>query len=208
MLAFVSPEGIRFDIVVIMNFMNLFKFTRHCFLFLFVILSIFFFTAVNAEDKQTVEIDGNKNEQKSVIPDRGNYYWVVYDNVCPYCRSATKHIKSLDWEQKFKFISYRDPLTYKMFPELSKEECEKDVHMVTPKGEVLSGYKVFRTVIDNLTATKVLNPLLKNDYAEKQLNEIYEKMVKERTCYYNKTGTCDLKKTNPSSGITSDDLKH
>ena len=120
------------------------------------------------------------------------YYWVIYDNVCPYCRSATKHIKDLDWEKKIKFLSYRNPLTYRIFPNLSKEDCEKDVHMVTPKGEVLSGYKVFRTIIDNLTATKILNPLLKNNYAETKLNEIYEKMVKERSCYYKKSETCGL----------------
>ena len=122
------------------------------------------------------------------------YFWVIYDNVCPYCKSATKHIEDLDWEKKFKFLSYRDPLTYKIFPNLTMKECEKDVHMVTPKGEVLAGYEVFRSIIDNLTATKVLNPLLKNDYAEKKLNEIYEKMVKERSCYYKKSGTCELKR--------------
>ena len=121
------------------------------------------------------------------------FYWVIYDNVCPYCRSATKNIKQLDWEGKFKFLSYRNQLTYKMFPNLTKEECEKDVHMVTPKGEVLSGYQVFRAIIDNLTATKIFNPLLKNNYAEEKLNEIYEKMVKERSCYYKKSGTCTLK---------------
>ena len=120
------------------------------------------------------------------------YFWIIYDNVCPYCKSATEHIRDLDWEGKFKFLSYRDPLTYKIFPNLTMEECEKDVHMVTPKGQVLAGYEVFRSIIDNLTATKVLNPLLKNDYAEKKLNEIYEKMVKERSCYYKKSDTCEL----------------
>ena len=120
-------------------------------------------------------------------------YWIIYDNICPYCKSAAKQIKQLDWEGQFKFISYRDPLTYEMFPSLTKEECQKDVHMVTPKGEVLIGYQVFRTIIDNLTATKILNPILHNDYAEKKLNEIYEKMVKERSCYYKKSGTCSLK---------------
>ena len=79
-------------------------------------------------------------------------------------------------------------------PALTKEECQKDVHMVTPKGEVLIGYEVFRTIIDNLTATKILNPILHNDYAETKLNEIYEKMVKERSCYYKKSGACSLKK--------------
>ena len=121
------------------------------------------------------------------------YYWVIYDNVCPYCRSATKHIRDLDWEKKFKFVSYRNPLTYKIFPDLTKEECEKDVHMVTPDGKVLVGYTVFRTIIDNLTATKVLNPLLQNNFAEEKLNEIYEKMVKERSCYYKKSDTCKAK---------------
>lgn len=124
----------------------------------------------------------------------GKYYWIIYDSVCPYCRQAKKYIKELDWDGKFKFISYRDPETYKMFPSLTKEECGKDVHMVTPDGDILVGYKVFRTIIDNLTATKILNPFLKNDFAEKKLNEIYEKMVKERTCYYKKSGTCKIKK--------------
>jgi len=126
--------------------------------------------------------------------DIGKHYWVIYDSVCPYCNQAKKYIKQLDWEGKFNFISYRDPKTYKMFPNLTKEECEKDVHMVTPEGKVLVGYMVFRSIIDNLTATKILNPLLKNDYAEKKLNDIYEKMVKKRTCYYKKSGTCKLKK--------------
>lgn len=119
-------------------------------------------------------------------------YWVIYDSVCPYCKEAKKYIKQLDWEGRINFISYRDPITYKMFPTLTKEECEKDVHMVTPDGKVLVGYQVFRTIIDNLTATKLLNPLLKSDFAEKKLNEIYEKMVKQRSCYYKKSGTCEI----------------
>lgn len=174
-----------------MLFINLTKISRFFLLFILLAFSGFSLFAFAEDKKETVVVE---EYTESSIPKKGNYYWVIYDSVCPYCKSATQHIKSLDWEGRFKFISYRNPVTYKMFPELTKEECEKDVHMVTPKGEVFSGYKVFRTIIDNLTATKILNPLLKNDYAEKQLNEIYEKMVKERTCYYNKTGTCELKK--------------
>jgi len=122
----------------------------------------------------------------------GNYHWIIYDNVCPYCKQSSKYIKELDWEGKFKFISYRDPITYIMFPFLTEKECEKDVHMVTPEGKVLVGYKVFRAIIDNLTATKILNPLLKNSFAENKLNEMYEKMVKKRTCYYEKTESCSI----------------
>ncbi|MBI2996463.1 MAG: DUF393 domain-containing protein [Candidatus Melainabacteria bacterium] len=121
------------------------------------------------------------------------YYWVIYDSICPYCRDAKKNIKLLDWESKFQFLSYRDDTVYKLFPNLTKEACERDVHMVTPTGEVIVGYQVFKTIIDNLAATKVLNPLLHNDFAEKKLREIYEKMVKKRTCYYNKSN-CKLKK--------------
>lgn len=129
---------------------------------------------------------------ESEFCDPGDYYWLVYDNVCPYCRNATKYIKQLDWEKKFKFISYRNPQTYKMFPKLKREECEKDPHLVTPEGEILKGYEVFRKVIDTVAATKVLNPILKNNFAEQKLMEIYEKMVEERSCYYNKTETCSI----------------
>lgn len=146
-----------------------------------------------AQEKVSANNETNFLRQKYKVD---KYYWVIYDNVCPYCRSATTHIKQLDWEGKFKFLSYRNPIAYKIFPNLSKEECEKDVHMVTPKGEILSGYNVFREIIDNLSATKILNPLLKNDYAETKLNEIYEKMVKERSCYYKKTDTCGIKSNN------------
>ena len=176
-----------------------------CFNFLRVVLILLFLSLtllVHAENLKS-HSSGLSSEEETFIEDGinetckpENYFWVIYDNVCPYCRQATKHIKSLDWEGRFKFLSYRNPLTYKIFPQLSKEECEKDVHMVTPKGEVFSGYKVFRTIIDNLTATKILNPLLRNDYAEKRLNEIYEKMVKERSCYYNKSGTCSVNSHN------------
>ena len=154
----------------------------------FLLLVCFFSTSFAQETINNNKI--NSLREKYQVE---KYYWVIYDNVCPYCRSATKHVKDLDWEGRFKFLSYRNPLTYKIFPNLTKEECEKDVHMVTPKGEVLSGYKVFRAIIDNLTATKIFNPLLKNNYAEEKLAEIYEKMVKERSCYYKKSGTCSLK---------------
>ncbi|GEM_PF-3256999 len=165
--------------------------------FILILLFLSFSLLVYAEDLKLHK--SSSSEEEIFVEDSVNetckpedYFWVIYDNVCPYCRESTKYIKSLDWEGRFKFLSYRNPLTYKMFPQLSKEECEKDVHMVTPKGEVFSGYKVFRTIIDNLTATKILNPLLRNDYAEKRLNEIYEKMVKERSCYYNKSATCPI----------------
>ena len=158
----------------------------------FLILSSHFvFAEVNANPQAVSNLDFKKLRETYKVD---KYYWVIYDNVCPYCRNATEHIKALDWEKKIKFLSYRNPLTYKLFPNLTKDECEKDVHMVTPKGEVLAGYEVFRTIIDNLTATKLINPLLKNDYAETKLTEIYEKMVKERSCYYNKSDACPLKK--------------
>lgn len=156
--------------------------------FLPVMLCFSFSTFVLA----AINISLSKEVTEKDIGQKERYYWIIYDSVCPYCRSAKKYIKQLDWEGKFKFLSYRDSVTYKLFPSLTREECEKDVHMVTPKGEILVGYKVFRTVIDNLTATKLLNPLLRNDYAESKLNEIYEKMVKERSCYYSKTDACEL----------------
>ena len=160
-----------------------------------ILLSTIFLLFVCFINASFAQANINNNETNSLREKYKveKYYWVIYDNVCPYCRSATKHIKDLDWEGRFKFLSYRNPLTYKIFPNLTKEECEKDVHMVTPKGEILSGYNVFRKIIDNLSATKILNPLLKNDYAETKLNEIYEKMVKERSCYYKKTDTCGIK---------------
>ncbi len=171
--------------------MNFIRLTRLQIIFLsatFLLLSCFLNASFSQET--TVNNETTSLREKYHVD---KYYWVIYDNVCPYCRSATKHIKDLDWEGKFKFLSYRNPLTYKIFPNLAKGECEKDVHMVTPKGEILSGYKVFRTIIDNLTATKIFNPLLQNNYAETKLNEIYEKMVKERSCYYKKSDTCTLK---------------
>ena len=159
---------------------------------------LFFLFVISSSFVHCQEFSASSSNATPQNIDATKYYWVIYDNVCPYCRSATQHIKSLDWEGRFKFLSYRDKVTYELFPNLKKEDCEKDVHMVTPKGEVLSGYEVFRTIIDNLTATKILNPLLHNDYAENKLNEIYEKMVKERTCYYNHdTCTINKKKDTP-----------
>lgn len=177
----------------LMNITNFLK-------FLFLLLAFLFnFSFVKAQDIKNIDnIEAATEEQLKSLIEQKKFFWVIYDSVCPYCKSSRKYIKELDWENKFKFLSYRDPETYKVFPNLSKEECEKDIHMVTPTGEVLVGYGVFRTIIDNLTATKLLNPLLQNNYAEKKLEDIYDKMVKKRSCYYKKS-TCPLKKKgNPS----------
>lgn len=162
-----------------------------------IILVFNFLTSFGKENS-----DSSKLEESSIETcNPGDYYWLVYDNVCPYCSNATKYIKQLDWEGRYKFISYRNPQTYKMFPFLNREECEKDPHLVTPGGKVLKGYEVFRHIIDNVTATKILNPILKNNFAEQKLKEIYERMVYERSCYYkDKEGT-------PSCGAENIDTK-
>lgn len=113
------------------------------------------------------------------------YYWIIYDDECPYCIKAHRKIKLLDWKRKFKFTSFRDSRTYDIFPFLSKEECSKDIHMITPQGEVLKGYDVFRTVINNLLLLKITKPVFKTQWGEKKLHNYYENIVQKRECYYN-----------------------
>ncbi len=118
------------------------------------------------------------------------YYWIIYDDECPYCISAHRKIKLLDWGRKFRFASFKDPHTYKMFPLLSKEECTEDIHMITPKGEVLKGYDVFKTIINNLLPLKILSLVFKTKWGHRKLEKYYENIVQKRACYY-KSDKCD-----------------
>ena len=115
----------------------------------------------------------------------GNYYWIIYDDKCPYCIRTHRKIKLLDWGRKFKFTSFRDSHTYDRFPYLSKEECSEDIHMITPKGEVLKGYDVFKTVINLLLPLKIIKPVFKTQWGENKLHNYYKNIVQKRACYYN-----------------------
>lgn len=125
------------------------------------------------------------------IKNPNKYYWVIYDDECPYCKSAYRKIRFLDWTKKFKFISYKDPKTYEIFPNLSKEECAVDIHMVTPTGEVLKSYNVFKTIINNLFSLKLFKPILNSKFGERKLEKYYRSIVEKRTCYYSMSESCD-----------------
>ncbi len=86
---------------------------------------------------------------------------IIYDGACPLCRRTIRWLKFLDW---FKFLQYRDLTDWqklqKDFPQLDYNRCLEEMHVITPSGNIFTGFHGFRIICTRLPLGWLILPLL------------------------------------------------
>lgn len=88
---------------------------------------------------------------------KGKVGRIYYDGNCPLCLRSKKVLTSLDLFQRLVWINVR----LEHPPEVPREnsgQLLQEMHLITPKAEVLSGFKAFRWTLAYLPATFWLAP--------------------------------------------------
>jgi predicted DCC family thiol-disulfide oxidoreductase YuxK len=70
---------------------------------------------------------------------------VLYDGTCPLCQRGVRQLRSLDWCRRLEFIDARHPELFPPdMPALDPAQLMEQMHVVTPGGKVLAGFRGIR----------------------------------------------------------------
>jgi predicted DCC family thiol-disulfide oxidoreductase YuxK len=93
----------------------------------------------------------------------------------------------LDSAHRLEWRTFFDPKLYQEFPKLSKEECAKALHVVTPRGRIFSGAAAFGEMAKVVPALRLIRVFYNLPGACPVMEGIYNAIAKHRG------GTCPVK---------------
>jgi hydroxyacylglutathione hydrolase len=70
----------------------------------------------------------------------GGLYKVVYDGQCEICQACVTWLKTLDHAQKTVCLPISDETLSSVDPRLKMDDCLRQLHVVTPEGEICVGW--------------------------------------------------------------------
>ena len=82
---------------------------------------------------------------------------VLYDGLCQFCIAGANKLVGLARPGTIVLINFQDPEVLKQFPGISLEACQRQMHLITPKGRV---YRGFEAVVQVLATRPILKYLV------------------------------------------------
>jgi predicted DCC family thiol-disulfide oxidoreductase YuxK len=64
---------------------------------------------------------------------------VFYDQKCRMCVGVTGWLSRIDGRKQFQLEPYQNSELLKKYPQITYEDLEKQIHLITDKGKVLKG---------------------------------------------------------------------
>lgn len=113
---------------------------------------------------------------------------LIYDSECGLCVRFKKAVDLIDLKKQVSFMSIHDPEVYLKYPQLDKEACDEQVHLIKDTGEIIVGADVIEYLIQKLPGVQKFAWLLDSDSAKKASKVFYKKisemrMMQKRNCY-------------------------
>lgn len=115
---------------------------------------------------------------------------ILFDPECPLCLRFKQGLEYLD--RNLNFVSARDEEIYAEFPELDRQACLSQVHLITEYKEILKGPEVVDYLVNTLPGVKKFAWLLDNDQGKKVKDFFYQKVeeLRELTTKKENCGEC------------------
>jgi predicted DCC family thiol-disulfide oxidoreductase YuxK len=113
---------------------------------------------------------------------------IFYDPECPLCLRFKQGLSYLD--KNLTFLSARDEATFEHFPELDRQECLDQVHMITKDRQILRGPEVVDYLVQTLPGVSKLAWLLDNEQGKKVKDFFYQKVEELRELSQKKDSDC------------------
>ena len=80
---------------------------------------------------------------------------VVYDADCGFCRRTVRRLRTLDVRGRLRFRPLQDERLYAEEPRLTREACERTLHLVAEDGTIHAGGDAMREVFARVGAGSV-----------------------------------------------------
>lgn len=107
---------------------------------------------------------------------------LVYDDQCSLCLRFKTALDRLPGTDVICKISVHDQRVYDLYPELNKEECLKEVHLIDQNHKILKGVEVITFLLEQFPGVEKFAWLLESNMGQKALgffNKIIESYREE-----------------------------
>lgn len=103
-------------------------------------------------------------------------YIVVYDPECPLCIRFKQALSFMDHKKLITFKSVQDPEVYLVHPQLKKEACFDEVHMVNLSGKVYRGSEVVSELMTHFPGVSKISWLIEKESSKKAAEFFYKSL--------------------------------
>lgn len=103
---------------------------------------------------------------------------VLFDPECPLCLRFKQGLEFMD--KSLNFVSAREEDVYQHFPELNRQACLEQVHLLTLDRQILRGPEVVDHLLHTLPGVSKLAWLLDNEQGRKVKDYFYQKVEELR----------------------------
>ena len=98
---------------------------------------------------------------------------LLYDANCTLCTRFKNALQNLPNGDEISYISLHEPQIYKTFPNLSFEECNDVVHLITENNEILKGPQVIEYLVRFFPGIKKLAWMVESNAGKKAVELFY-----------------------------------
>jgi predicted DCC family thiol-disulfide oxidoreductase YuxK len=86
---------------------------------------------------------------------------LIYDGTCPICSSTLEWIAENEKEGSFEMLPCQSEALDRRFPDVTRDNCMKAMHLVLPNGKILSGEQVLPEIFKRLRRYRPVAVLFK-----------------------------------------------
>jgi predicted DCC family thiol-disulfide oxidoreductase YuxK len=106
---------------------------------------------------------------------------LLFDGACPMCMRWMTRVRQWDRDGAFEFLPLQDPSVPERFPELDREDLEREIHLVAPDGETTAGAAAVERIIKLLPGGTIAGLLFHVPFARPIAERIYRWVAENRT---------------------------
>jgi predicted DCC family thiol-disulfide oxidoreductase YuxK len=120
---------------------------------------------------------------------------LIFDDECTLCNRFKKGIELLDIKKLIRYVPVGDDRIYFEFPELNKELCEEEIHLIDIDRNIYAGGEVVRFLIGLFPTAQKFAWLLDSDSSRKAIDSFYGRISDMRKLKKTGCPSCGKKKT-------------
>ncbi len=108
-------------------------------------------------------------------------YTLIFDGECGICSRSVAWLNERDRDHRFEFIPFQEPAVPARFPQISREEFESAMQLVSPDGARWQGALAVEEILKLLPRWRILGPFFRVPGIRRLADFIYRAVARNRS---------------------------
>jgi predicted DCC family thiol-disulfide oxidoreductase YuxK len=126
---------------------------------------------------------------------------LFYDDECILCRRFKQALDLLPASHSILKLKIQDDEIYAKYPQLNKEECFQEIHLIDEFQNILKGPEVVKYLINQHPKVKKFSWLIESDMGKKSVDLFYNSVNQYRERLLKRCPKCKKRSVNRSQQI-------